>query len=50
MIRTLADETAAGPGQYTYYLDLDVKGWPPGEYSLRIYEDANVRMLKEFKI
>jgi hypothetical protein len=49
--KTLVEEAAKGPGLQEYDLNLDVKGWGKGVYTITIMEDySNVNSTFSFKI
>ncbi len=49
--KTLVEEAAKGPGPQVYDLDLNVKGWGKGEYTITIMQDySNVNSSLTFKI
>jgi hypothetical protein len=49
--KTLVEEAAKGPGPQEYELELNVKGWGKGEYTITILEDyANINRVLSFKI
>jgi len=49
--KTLVEEAAMGPGSKEYDLDLDVKGWGNGVYTITIMEDySNINSTFSFKI
>ena len=49
--KTLVEEAAKGTGPQEYELDLNVKGWGKGEYTITIIEDySNVNRVLSFKI
>jgi hypothetical protein len=49
LMKNLVPEGATqGPGTYNYKYDIDVKGWPKGEYEIYIYEDYS-RLIKKSK-
>jgi hypothetical protein len=51
LITTLVKEMSLESGHYTYSLDLNVKGWPRGDYECTVYENfSNVLLKKKFKI
>lgn len=51
LMTTLVKEMSLESGHYTYNLDLNVKGWPGGEYECTVYENfSNVLLKKKFKI
>lgn len=51
IMTTLIKESSKGPGTYSYNLELKVKDWPKGEYTLSIYEDySNLNLKKVFKL
>jgi hypothetical protein len=50
-LRKLAPDSPHNPGNFTYFLDLDVKGWPKGDYSVCIVEDhSTLNMEKTFSL
>ncbi len=51
IVTYLVDDVVVNPGNYTYDLDLNVKGWPRGEYDVYVYTDfSNVNIKKTFKL
>lgn len=51
IMATLIKESSKGPGTYSYNLELNVKEWPKGEYTLSIYQDySNLNLKKVFKL
>ena len=49
--KTLVEEAAKGPGPQEYDLQLNVKGWGKGEYTITIMQDySNVNSSLSFKI
>ncbi|MBC7487182.1 MAG: hypothetical protein H7282_10570 [Cytophagaceae bacterium] len=49
--KTLVEEAAMGPGPKEYDLNLDVKGWGNGVYTITIMEDySNINSAFSFKI
>lgn len=49
--KTLVEEAAKGPGSQDYELELNVKGWGKGEYTITILQDySNVISTSSFKI
>jgi hypothetical protein len=51
LMKTLIKDLVKGPGNYDYELDLEVKGWPNGDYQISFYEDnSNLIMMKKFTL
>lgn len=46
-IRKLTPDSPHNPGNFTYYLDLDVKGWPKGDYRICVLEDHSTLNLEK---
>jgi hypothetical protein len=40
-VKRINKGTPHNPGDYTFYLDLDVKGWPKGKYAVCVMEDQS---------
>jgi len=50
-LRKLTPDSPHNPGNFTYYLDLDVKGWPKGDYRVCVLEDhSTLNMEKAFTL
>jgi hypothetical protein len=47
LIKTLQNDVSCAAGEFTYPLDLDVKGWPSGNYEILIFEDGNRRQTNQ---
>ena len=51
IVKTVLSGQTLGPGAHEYFLDLDVRNWPKGEYMLYIYEDYSLLNSKrKFKL
>jgi len=51
LMRKLPEWGTVGSGKYSYEIDIDVVNWPKGEYTVFIYEDESILLLKKsFKI
>ena len=51
IMKHLVKAAAQGPGKYAYNLELDVKGWPIGEYEVYVYEDySNLNKMQKFQL
>ncbi len=51
LMTTLIEEERKNQGNHEYKLDLNIKGWPKGEYDICVYEDfSNLNFKKRFKI
>lgn len=48
LVSTLIKGSGAGPGFYNYVMNLDVKGWPKGEYEISVLLDS-AQLIKEEK-
>lgn len=46
-VKMLEAPAPYNPGFYSYYMDLDVSGWPKGQYFLCIYEEGLVMTVKK---
>lgn len=46
-IKLLEPPAPYNPGAYSYFMDLDVSGWPKGQYYLCVYEDGLVMTVKK---
>lgn len=51
LMATLVPEETKNPGNHEYKLDLEIKGWPKGDYDICVYEDySNLNFKKRFSI
>lgn len=51
IMSALVKNACQGPGKYHYPVDLNIKGWPKGEYDILIFEDNSQLILKKsFKL
>lgn len=51
LMTTLIEEERTHQGDHEYKLDLNVKGWPKGDYDICVYEDfSNLNFKKRFTI
>ena len=49
LVKTLVKDDSKGPGKYQYKLNLLVKGWPKGEYTVYVFQDfSNLNLKKTF--
>lgn len=49
LVRILQQPSIYGPGQYYFVMDVLVKNWPKGEYTVAIYEDnSNLNTKRKF--
>lgn len=51
LMATPVPEETMNPGNHEYKVDLNIKGWPKGEYDICVYEDySNLNLKKRFTI
>ncbi len=51
LMTTLVEEERKDQGNHEYKLNLDIKGWPKGDYDICVYEDfSNLNFKKRFTI
>jgi hypothetical protein len=49
LVKTLVKDDSKGPGKYQYKLNLLVKSWPKGEYTVYVFQDfSNLNIKKTF--
>jgi hypothetical protein len=49
LVKTLVKDDSKGPGKYQYKMNLLVKGWPKGEYTVYVFQDfSNLNLKKKF--
>ncbi|MFN4233938.1 MAG: hypothetical protein ACK4IK_03935 [Bacteroidia bacterium] len=47
IMNALVKNSSEGPGNYSYHVNLNIKGWPKGEYQILIFEDSSQLIFKK---
>lgn len=47
IMNALVKNSSQGPGNYSYHVNLNIKGWPKGEYQILVFEDNSQLIFKK---